>query len=305
MINVDMKQLALFKRLAEEKHFAKTATAFFMTASAVTRSIQRLEETLGCQLFLRQGRQLTLTPAAEALYVFAEQTLNELAFLQQAITIEQKGLTGELKIFASVTASYSILPNLFETFRSHYPDVEIKLHTGDQADAIERIEAGLEDVAVSAKPTHLPSGVLFQSISFTPLKFIMPKVGEVNRLVKQQLAQQAYLDPLVLPMIVAEKGAVRDHFDAWAAESSEQGQIYAQVTGHEAIISMVALGCGIGLVPQVVIDNSPLKDKIGIIQGAPELPIVDIGLCARQEKLELPVVKHFWQTATACVAKET
>ena len=56
--------------------------------------------------------------------------------------------------------------------------------------------------------------------------------------------------------------------------------IYASVSGHEAIVSMVGLGFGVGLVPELVINNSPLKDKIQILNVEPALQPFAIGLCA-------------------------
>ncbi len=297
MVNVDFKQLAIFKRLAEEKHFARTADAFHLTASAVTRSIQRLEEEMGCCLLLRKGRVIELTSAGEALLNFADEALHQLEILQNQLHAQQTTLTGKLKIFCSVTASYCILPDLFAYFRLRHPDVEILLHTGDQADGVERVQSAQEDIAVSVKPLHLPPSMAFKTLHYTPLRFIVQKAGDVNRRVKQQLEEMPIIDPANLPLIIAEKGVVRAHFDDWVKRQQATPSIYAQVTGHEAIVSMVALGCGVGLVPEVVIDNSPLKDKISVINEAPEFPVIEVGLCVLQEKLQVPQVRRFWQAA--------
>ena len=45
--------------------------------------------------------------------------------------------------------------------------------------------------------------------------------------------------------------------------------IYAQTSGHEGVVSMVALGLGVGIAPDVVINNSPVKDKIQRLKVAP------------------------------------
>ncbi len=72
--------------------------------------------------------------------------------------------------------------------------------------------------------------------------------------------------------------------------------IYAQVSGHEAIASMVALGCGIGIAPDVVINNSPVKDKIQRLKLDPVEPF-DLGICCHRSKLNDPLIKALWKLA--------
>ena len=73
-----------------------------------------------------------------------------------------------------------------------------------------------------------------------------------------------------------------------------QPSIYAQVAGNEAIVSMVSLGFGIGVVPRIVLDNSPLVDNIRILDIRPKLKAYEVGLFALNRKLRNPVVKAFW-----------
>ncbi|MCY4046338.1 MAG: HTH-type transcriptional activator IlvY [Cellvibrionales bacterium] len=298
MGNIDIRQMVIFQTLAQTKHFAKTAEVCHLTPSAVTRSIQRIEEELDCQLIIREGRNFQLTHQGKAFYAFASETLSAFGQFQMALAEESDKISGELTIFCSVTASYSILPALLERFRQLCPNVEILLHTGDQADALDRVASGKEAIAVSAKPIAMPDSMVYRHLGSTPLRFIMPSAGELSKEIKRQVEKSPLINPLEYPMIVADRGVVREVFDGWVQSQALSPSIYAQVSGHEAIVSMVALECGLGLVPEVVIDNSPLKDKISVIDAAPELPVIDIGLYVLKNQLNTPVVKRFWQLAT-------
>ncbi|MFP1484594.1 LysR substrate-binding domain-containing protein [Escherichia coli] len=68
-------------------------------------------------------------------------------------TIDQQGpsLSGELHIFCSVTAAYSHLPPILDRFRAEHPSVEIKLTTGDAADAMEKVVTGEADLAIAGE----------------------------------------------------------------------------------------------------------------------------------------------------------
>ena len=72
--------------------------------------------------------------------------------------------------------------------------------------------------------------------------------------------------------------------------------IYAQVSGHEAIVSMVALGCGVGIAPDVVINNSPVRDKVDRLKIEPIKPF-ELGVCCKRSQLDNPLIRAFWQVA--------
>lgn len=128
-----------------------------VSPSTLSRQIQRLEEDLGQPLFVRDNRTVTLTEAGEELRVFAQQTL--LQYQQLRHTIDQQGpsLSGELHIFCSVTAAYSHLPPILDRFRAEHPSVEIKLTTGDAADAMEKSSPARPIWQLPVSPRHCPA----------------------------------------------------------------------------------------------------------------------------------------------------
>lgn len=71
-------------------------------------------------------------------------------------------------------------------------------------------------------------------------------------------------------------------------------RIYAQVAGNEAIVSMVSLGVGIGVVPKIVLDNSPLIDRVKVLDVKPELEPYNVGLFTLKKSLKNPLVNAFW-----------
>ena len=95
-------------------------------------------------------------------------------------------------------------------------------------------------------------------------------------------------------MILSEGGLARNRVDAWFRARGVQPSIYAQVAGNEAIVSMVSLGFGIGVVPRIVLDNSPLAGNIRILDVRPRLKAYEVGLFALNRKLRRPVINAFW-----------
>ena len=60
---------------------------------------------------------------------------------------------------------------------------------------------------------------------------------------------------------------------------------------------MVGLGFGVGVVPELVLANSPLKDRVRVLDVQPPLTPFAVGICALAQRLENPQVRAFWECA--------
>ncbi|EEZ90009.1 transcriptional activator IlvY [Vibrio harveyi 1DA3] len=289
---MNIKSLQLFIHLCDSKSFAKTAAAMHISPSALSRQIQKLEEETHQQLFLRDNRSVELTVQGKKLLPVALKILGEWQQYQSYIKGTEDELKGEIRLFCSVTASYSHLPELISEFRIQHPFIEFKLSTGDPAQAIDKILADEADIAISAKPDQLPAKVAFEPISEIPLSVIAP-VG-VSSFAEE--LQKETPDWSTIPFILPEAGTARERANVWFKQMKIKPNIYAQVAGHEAIVSMVALGCGVGIAPDVVINNSPVREKINRLKVLPIKPF-ELGVCCIKSQLENPLVKALWEVA--------
>ncbi|CAK4070138.1 HTH-type transcriptional activator IlvY [Vibrio sp. 16] len=289
---MNIKCLQLFIHLCDSKSFAKTASAMHISPSALSRQIQKLESDTNQILFVRDNRSVELTPAAKKLLPVALNIVSEWQNYNAQLNGHEEELKGEIRLFCSVTASYSHLPELLSEFRLQHPFIEFKLSTGDPAQAIEKVLADEADIAISAKPEQLPARIEFETISEIPLSVIAP-VGVSN--FAQELQKESP-DWSVIPFIVPESGTARERANTWFKAMKIKPNIYAQVSGHEAIASMVALGCGVGIAPDVVINNSPVKEKIQRLKVVSIKPF-RLGVCCKRSQLDNPLVKALWDMA--------
>ncbi|GLZ89091.1 transcriptional regulator IlvY [Metapseudomonas resinovorans] len=289
---MDSHSLKLFLSLADNLHFGKTSREQHVSPSALSRSIKQLEDELGAPLFVRDSRSVQLTREGQQFREYASEVMSGWHAIRQRLMQNQLDLHGELSLYCSVTASYSFLYDILSSFRQDYPRIEMKLHTGDPATAVERVQQGLEDLAIGARPDNLPAGVDFQSITRSELRFIGPQSPQL--LTEEQRRQPTAQSWKDVPMILSEEGLARTRTDRWLKSHGIKPRIYAQVSGNEAIVSMVSLGFGIGVVPQIVLDNSPLTARIRIYDIQPPLAAYDIGLFALEKRLKDPLIAAFW-----------
>ncbi len=282
---MDTIKLKIFSILAQQLHFGRAAELCNLSPSALSRNIKQLEDDLGVQLFVRDNRSVELTQDGEQVLGFAREILQQWESFQESLVARADQLRGQLSIYCSVTASYSFLYDILTEFRQQHPGIAIKLHTGDPAQSIERVQAGLEDIAIAAKPDNLPTGISFKSITDSPLIFICAK----NK------AEWNSADWNHIPVIIPEEGLARERLDLWFASNQIKPTIYAEVKGNEAIVSMVSLGFGVGLLPKIVLDNSPLKNSVQDFVQQPDLGPYSMGICVMEKRLKSPIVNALWE----------
>jgi LysR family positive regulator for ilvC len=291
---MNQKELQLFLHLAKTLNFGRTSEACHVSPSSLSRIIQRLELELGVPLFERDNRHVSLTSAGRAFREFADETRSKWLALQKSLAEQDQILTGELSLFCSVTASYSFLYDLLSKFRQQHPGIEIKLHTGDTATTLERIIAEQEDIGIAALPQKIPPSLYTQVLGTTPLVFIAPRSGIYS---KPNGEGDKKIPWSNIPLILSESGLAREQVDRWLREKKIKPYIYAQVAGNEAIVSMVSLGFGIGVVPKLVVDNSPLKNKIKLLEVEHNLASFAICVCVLQRKIQNPLIRAFLSLA--------
>src|SRR5690606_34041445 len=297
------RDMQLFLHLCQTLHFGQTSRHFHISPSSLTRLIQRLEGEVGVPLFERDNRTVKLTGAGQRFRLYAIDVLERWSRLKRELQ-QSEVLSGQISIFCSVTASYSFLHELLAQFRARYPAVEIQLHTGDSAHAVQRVLDEQEDVSIAAQPDHLPDKLSFRSVSHSPLVFIAPSLpGPVQDLAEAAVPGQLPWESV--PMILSESGVARSRADQWVRSQGLKPNIYAQVAGNEAIVSMVSLGFGIGVVPLLVLENSPMRTKIRILDVTPALEPFSIGLCALSRRLANPLVQALWDLSQEHVSPDS
>lgn len=288
---MDFQSLKLFIDLTHTHSFIRTAEKNYMSASTLSRQIQRLEEKIGQPLFLRDNRQVRLTEAGEKFRHFAEQSWASWQQIQRQLSPEQTELEGSLRLFCSVTAAYSHLPKMLERFRQRYPHIEIQLTTGDPAKALHVVQSMQADLSLTGKPDALPNNIAFHYIDDITLSMIVPRVA----CPATQLLQKMPIDWQNMPFILPVEGPARKRIDHWfKLQKIRNPKIYATVEGHEAILPMVAVGCGVALLPDVVVKHSPVSNQVSYFNLAVPIAPFEIGICVQQRRLQEPIIQAFW-----------
>ncbi|MCL1039475.1 HTH-type transcriptional activator IlvY [Shewanella submarina] len=290
---MDIRSLQLYLHLCDSLNFSRTAEQMHMSPSTLSRALQRLEQQVGSSLMERDNRSVALTRAGREFQQFARETVEQWQELKGRLDPRAQ-LKGKLNLYCSVTAAYSHLPNLLDKFRQEQPQVEINLITGDAANAVTEVQQGRADIAIAARPDNLPNSLFFSAIDTVPLHLSVPVVPCHAR----ALLQQKPIPWEQLPFIVPDHGPARRRCDAWFRQMGIRPTIYAQASGHEAITSMVALGCGISILPSAVLDNSPVRDRIELLDSPVPIEPFVLGCCCKKQRTDDGIISAFFNIIT-------
>lgn len=287
---MEIKSLKLFLHLSDSLHFSKTAQAKHVSPSTLSRCIQRIEDELGVALLVRDNRSVILTDAGNLFKQYALKQIEQWERLKHELKESKSELEGQINLFCSVTAAYSHLPPILDRFRQLHPKIEIKLNTGDSAIAVDQVLQKQVDFAITAYPDSFPAGLHFKKMAEIPLSIIAPTIACA---LTPQINQHS-VNWKTIPFILPEHGAVRRRFDNWFRKFKVgKPHIYATVAGHEALISMVALGCGVGIAPDVVVENSPVRDRVKELSSEASIQSFDLGICCIKKRLQEPLINAF------------
>lgn len=144
-LNISLKQLVIFYKIVANASIVVAAQELHLTPSAVSRSLQTLEEHLGTQLINRTTRNLSTTQAGLDLFQALTMILPDLDSVLENIISSKREPIGELNITCSIAFASSHLMKIFAKYRQQYPKVRLNVHLADQ---LENLNEGKYDLAL-------------------------------------------------------------------------------------------------------------------------------------------------------------
>jgi DNA-binding transcriptional LysR family regulator len=148
------RRLQVFHAVAKHGSFTRAAETLFMTQPAVTFQIKQLEEQFNTRLLDRGHGKVTLTPAGEIVFAYAERILGLSDEMETRINELTDELTGVLTIGVSPTIAAYWLPQLISRFKQKYPRVMPRLFVGNSENIENRVLSHDIDVGMVEKDSR-------------------------------------------------------------------------------------------------------------------------------------------------------
>src|SRR3981081_310896 len=127
---MDLRQPEILQPTPETGSFTACGRKLHVSQSAISRQILLLEEELGEPLFLRVGRQVRMTPAAESLVQLGQRVFQDVRDTVGQITDRTGELRGTLRLSGGMTVCLYVFPPLLQHLRRVHPPLELRLTVG-------------------------------------------------------------------------------------------------------------------------------------------------------------------------------
>src|ERR1044072_7627155 len=164
---MELRQLAYFVAVAEERNFTRAAEREHVAQPGVSAQIRRLERELGQELLDRSGRSVRLTEAGEAVLPYARGALAALEGARQAVGELTGLLRGEVAV-GTVTSHTADLPDLLAEFHDAHPAVEITLSEANSDQLLEGLRTGRLDAAIVSVGREAAPGIEMRGVTDQP-----------------------------------------------------------------------------------------------------------------------------------------
>ena len=288
MITLD--DAADFLRICETENLTRAAQLAHVSPSTLSRSLTRLEDELKVKLCSRDQKGIALTPAGRRFRDFADECLKRYSTLLTELKTPASPLSGSVKIYCSVSASYIFIPRLLSELRLDHPNIEVSLETGDPANALSLLHEQDIDFVIAALPETLSEDISVMPLVSFPLVLIGPRAPVHKLKGCGSSAGSGEIDFKEAPFILPEHGQLRCEADKWFEKQGVHPANTTAVAGHEAIVSLCALGFGLAIAPSLVVELSPFKNDVQILPSD-GLPDFNLGLCCLKSRAHEQIIQ--------------
>ncbi|MFG0634711.1 LysR family transcriptional regulator [Pseudomonas sp. xss_2] len=145
---MDLRDLTYFETIAELGHLGRAAEKLNRSQPALSKSIQRLEESLGTRLFQRDGRRIKLTDVGQLLLERARQLQLSIAETEREVRDFAGGLVGNIRLGCAASMAEYLLPQLTESLLQRAPQLTLQLSIAQDDVLRESLRTGRLDAII-------------------------------------------------------------------------------------------------------------------------------------------------------------
>jgi len=292
-MTLELRHLRYFVAVAEELHFSRAARRLNVSQPPLSQQIRQLESILGARLFVRTSRRVELTPAGTTLLDGARRTLAEVA---RSIAAAQRAGRGELdmlRVGFTDSAALGGLPELVRAFRAAHPAIHLELTEGTTESQLDALAHDLVDVALVRGP--VASGA-WQTEIVRREPFVAALPADHLLVGKGALSLRALRH---VPFVLFPRHLAAPFYDVVVGMCRAAGfdpTIRYESSEYETILSLVAAGLGVSLVPASVRDLQRVGVEFRPLRGV--AATAEIALVYRAHRMSRPL-ELFIGTAVA------
>ncbi len=240
-MNQNLSSYRIFYTVANTGNISKAAKELYISQPAISKSIQKLEEGLGCRLFSRSSRGVVLTEEGKLLYEHVGAAFDTLTLGEEKLKRSIELGIGHLKIGVSSTlCRYLLLPCLKEFIRQN-PHITISITCQSTNETLKLLEDNKIDIGLVGRPSNVRN-IQFEFLEEIEDIFVAAKDYlknlQVRGIDKPEILSNATL------MLLDKDNMTRQYIDSYLQENQIPVQDSIDISNMDLLIEFARIGVG-------------------------------------------------------------
>ena len=244
-MNQNLSSYRIFYTVANTGNISKAAKELYISQPAISKSIQKLEESVGCKLFSRSSRGVVLTDEGKLLYEHVSEAFETLTLGEEKLNRSIELGVGHLKIGVSSTlCKYLLLPYLKEFIRQN-PHISISISCQSTNDTLKLLEDNKIDIGLIGKPENLKN-IHFDFLEEIEDIFVAAK--DYLRNLKARGIQKDHILQSSTLMLLDKNNMTRQYIDDYLQENQIFIKDSIDISDMDLLIDFARIGVGVACV---------------------------------------------------------
>lgn len=244
-MNQNLSSYRIFYTVANTGNISKAAKELYISQPAISKSIQKLEESVGCKLFSRSSRGVVLTDEGKLLYEHVSEAFETLTMGEEKLKRSIELGVGHLKIGVSSTlCKYLLLPYLKEFIRQN-PHISISISCQSTNDTLKLLEDNKIDIGLIGKPENLKN-IHFDFLEEIEDIFVAAK--DYLRNLKARGIQKDHILQSSTLMLLDKNNMTRQYIDDYLQENQIIIKDSIDISDMDLLIDFARVGVGVACV---------------------------------------------------------
>lgn len=289
---LDRSHLTIIREVDRQGSLTAAADVLCLTQSALSHAMRKLEQHLGTEIWLRQGRSLRLTQAGEYLLAVAHRVLPQLDLAEEKARQFAQGERGTLRIGMECHPCYQWLLKIVSPYLSAWPDVDVDVKQKFQFGGIGALFGHDIDLLVTPDPLYKPG------LHYEPV-FDYEQVLVVNK--AHPLADRSWLRPEHLSNeVLITYPVTLDRLDVYSQFLQPAGiapRRHKAIETTDIMMQMVASGRGVAALPRWLAEEYAARMPLVALRLGRHGIAKQIHLGIREADVGIDYVKAFFELA--------
>lgn len=280
----------IFYTVANAGNISKAAKELYISQPAISKSIQKLEESLNCKLFSRSSRGVILTDEGNLLYDHVKEAFETLSLGEDKLKRSIDLGVGHIQIGVSSTlCKYMLLPYLSE-FIHRNPHISISINCQSTNETLRLLDDNKIDIGLIGKPESL-KGLIFDHLS--DIEDIFVATPEyLDNLAERGVEKDEVLEQATL-MLLDKNNVTRRYIDDYFQENLINVSDTINISDMGLLIDFAKIGVGVACVIKSFVSRELVKGKLEEIPLEISIPKREVGFAYKENAKHSKALETF------------